>query len=472
MAAVHYGQFLDASDPDQAADDVWTIAATPAEIRNGSFRLHYIPKEASSYASARFLLSVNSSPTLDFKVYRTGGVAYIAVAVAGSVVVQREIVFAALQPLQFIFDAAAGTVSVSGAGSGDGESTGTAWSVGAGAMRLGGLYSGGSMARGYVSLPYAIAGTGGGGSGGSFLVDGPGGPGITDGPGGPLLVDGPSHPLEGVRSPRFAVWMSKLLSGYPGQALRVGSGVPDFDVPFSDDTGGLYVPALSACSGNGFVKKLYSQVGGFSADNVSGGPQIWDGSALLPELSDTGAPTMLFAGVPLTRPDAFGFSGDPAITLAWKGKVTVPNPDGSSVLDLGTFANPELTAYISMPGVDAYDFVSWTDNGDPVSVGASWHFPIGEGGQSHSYVLQKPAGTGYATATWKLYIDGVDQGPPTQSGAPYPLNISNTWSQIGADSGYPEGEYAGQLNGVIAWDVFLTPTELALVHNFLSLPWS
>ena len=160
MAARQYVQILDASDPDQSADDVFTIAA-PVEILRGGFTLYYIPRDDSSYGSDRCLLSVAVSGGSSHKfMLQPDGLG------ATNLVVQRlsdevyalvgPLTFSALQELRFDFQAVPGIATVSQATTGNGENNGFAWNLPAAQMRLGGDIDGADVARGYVSLPYAL----------------------------------------------------------------------------------------------------------------------------------------------------------------------------------------------------------------------------------------------------------------------------------------------------------------------------
>lgn len=178
MAARHYAQFLDASDPDQSADDDFRLGTTPAEILRGNFRIGYIPREDSSYASARYLLSVDTvGGHLGFLVEPDGSDSAVAIYLDGVLLVSHgPLTFDAGQELTIVFGAAVGTITVAGALTGDGQSDGFAWNVVGGAMRLGGNIDGADLARGYVSLPYAVVGAvlgveGGGGTSGSGMLN-------------------------------------------------------------------------------------------------------------------------------------------------------------------------------------------------------------------------------------------------------------------------------------------------------------
>jgi hypothetical protein len=161
MPARHYAQFLDASDPDQSADDDFRIAQAPPEILRGSFRIHYIPREDSSYGSPRYLLSVQlPSGQLAFAVEPASVDSEVTVRVNGTpFVTTGPITFSASQELELVFCAPDGTITLAGATTGDGLSVGASpWNVAGSILRLGGNVAGADLARGYVSLPYAVPG--------------------------------------------------------------------------------------------------------------------------------------------------------------------------------------------------------------------------------------------------------------------------------------------------------------------------
>jgi hypothetical protein len=153
----------------QTAEDDWRIAATPALIRSGTFRVYYrslyssnFITEAGGEGSRRTLLSVDAGVdgVLEFYVYNSSGGGATSKVVArldGVVLVEKEITFSALQEMSFTFDAEAGTVTVSGATTGDGTATGDPWDVADGELRMGGHVTiAGKCARGWVTYPYAV----------------------------------------------------------------------------------------------------------------------------------------------------------------------------------------------------------------------------------------------------------------------------------------------------------------------------
>jgi len=161
MPARHYGQFLDASDPDQSAADDFRLAEAPPEILRGSFRLYYIPRDDSSYGGARYLLSVQTlADHMAFVVEPSEVDSKVAVYVNGALYASTEsITFDAGQELELLFDGPAGEITVTGATTGDGTSEGgTIWNVAGIGLRLGGNVVGTEVARGDVSLPYAVPG--------------------------------------------------------------------------------------------------------------------------------------------------------------------------------------------------------------------------------------------------------------------------------------------------------------------------
>ncbi len=160
MAARHYAQFLDASDPDQSADDDFRIAAPP-EVLRGSFTIGYIPRDDSTYGSTRYLLSVQTLlDHLAFVLEPAETDAQASVYVDGELYATvGPLVFDAGQELTFVFSGSDGTITVSGATTGNGTSEdGGSWNVVGTQLRLGGNVLGSDLARGDVSLPYAVPG--------------------------------------------------------------------------------------------------------------------------------------------------------------------------------------------------------------------------------------------------------------------------------------------------------------------------
>jgi len=162
MPARHFGQFLDASDPDQSADDVFELTSSPPEIVRGSFTLYYRPRDSSSYAGVRCLLSVAwDGDALTFRLEPSeGGDTLVTVALADNVQAQLgPVTFAAGTEITFTFAAPDGTITLAGGATGNGTSDpGFSWNVPPSILRLGGNVLGGEVARGLVSLPYAVPG--------------------------------------------------------------------------------------------------------------------------------------------------------------------------------------------------------------------------------------------------------------------------------------------------------------------------
>ncbi len=168
MAARHYAQIFDATLGDQSATDDLRFASTPLPIRGGKFRLHYIPFEGSGYDDARFLLAVPTGVNRELKFYLgpvgvDSGQSEIIVEHTdnGLHAVRTPLTFAAKQELTFVFDAAEATIEVIGATTSGAPGVSSApWSyVATAPFRLGGSTVAGyetAIARGYVSLPYAV----------------------------------------------------------------------------------------------------------------------------------------------------------------------------------------------------------------------------------------------------------------------------------------------------------------------------
>jgi len=89
-----------------------------------------------------------------------GGDTLVTVRLGGEVqVALGPITFAADAELAITFSGSAGTITVEGAATGDGTSdSGAQWNVPQSLLRLGGSVLGGDVARGLVSLPYAVPG--------------------------------------------------------------------------------------------------------------------------------------------------------------------------------------------------------------------------------------------------------------------------------------------------------------------------
>lgn len=160
MPARHYGQFLDSSFPGQSADDDYRLASAPPEVLRGSFRVYYIPLDDSTYSTKRYLLSVQTlADHLAFAIEPVSGQSQIAVRLNGALrVALGPITFAAGEELDITFDAPDGRITLSSPSNGTTVTNGTAWNVAGSQLRLGGDVVGTKLARGYVSLPYAVPG--------------------------------------------------------------------------------------------------------------------------------------------------------------------------------------------------------------------------------------------------------------------------------------------------------------------------
>jgi hypothetical protein len=173
MAAIQYGQFLDADAEGQTGEDDWRIDYTPPDIRSGSWRIHYIPR-AQYHANDRCLLSVRKASG-EFALLITAGgdeeTAPQLVLLNTAQIFSTAIRFNAGAHLVFVLDAVAGTLEVAGTTLGNGVyAIGSTWVLDDDHMRIGGSILGGKCANGFVSLPYAVgsanegssSGTGGG----------------------------------------------------------------------------------------------------------------------------------------------------------------------------------------------------------------------------------------------------------------------------------------------------------------------
>ena len=160
MAAVHWGQFFAAGDLVGATeDDDWRCPLAPVDVCSGVFRIHYATP-FTSFSGRRYLLSVETpGGHLGFFLQDVEGFA-VMVELDGQVKVARSITYPnARQQIAFVFDAVVGSISITGSDASDGTTVGESWSCAPGEMRIGGCVEGSSqMARGWVSLPYAVLG--------------------------------------------------------------------------------------------------------------------------------------------------------------------------------------------------------------------------------------------------------------------------------------------------------------------------
>lgn len=160
----------------------------------------------------------------------------------------------------------------------------------------------------------------------------------------------------------------------------------------------------------------------------------------------------------MKRNDALGLGPDPALTIAWKMRATDPIVGSApNLLALGDATIPELCLYfgptdtVSLGNFDA-------------TLGATWWLALGTLIGLHSYILTKPAGTGYDGTAWALYLDGV--AIPLHDTIAGPLSLGSQLTQL---SDVPGGgfEFDGSLTGMLVWDSVLSVDALAQLQAFL-----
>jgi hypothetical protein len=155
MAAIQYGQFLDADAEGQTGEDDWRIDYTPPDIRSGSWRIHYIPR-AQYHANDRCLLSVRKA---------SGEFALLITAGGDEETAPQLVLLNTAQIFSTAIRFNAGATLGNGV-----YAIGSTWVLDDDHMRIGGSILGGKCANGFVSLPYAVgsanegssSGTGGG----------------------------------------------------------------------------------------------------------------------------------------------------------------------------------------------------------------------------------------------------------------------------------------------------------------------
>lgn len=279
-----------------------------------------------------------------------------------------------------------------------------------------------------------------------------------------------SSPLDGMPLPAAAWWPGwQLFDAYTASLLGCinQDGSPSV-APLAGVTGQSLVAALIAAGAtqSQLLSVLYDQSGNarnLTAPSTAEAPLVFDFATQTIQRENLTL-AMNFLTPPtartLTRADALGLTGDPALTIAWKGRFTAPLVAGPNVLALGSSAAPELCLFGNTLGPD--DLIGITSY-DGV-YGAAWHLPLNTLSALHSYVVTKPA-TGYTGASWNLYIDGVSAGVPTQldTGA---VVLANELTQLGD---IPGGSYAydGTLEGLIVWASVLEAAQLATLQAFL-----
>jgi hypothetical protein len=279
-----------------------------------------------------------------------------------------------------------------------------------------------------------------------------------------------SQPLDGLPMPLAAWWPGwQLFSAYRSALLRcINQDASPSVSPIPGVTGQALVAGIIAAgvTQTQLCDLLYDQSGNarhLAAPSTAEAPRVFDFATQTLEHENLSLaldfPTPPTART-LTRADALGLTGDPALTIAWKGRFTPQVALGPNVLALGSAAAPELCLFGNTLGPD--DLIGITSF-DGVN-GASWYLPANTLSALHSYVITKPA-TGYTGATWNLYVDGVSAGVPTQLAAAAVV-LANELTQLGD---VPGGGYAydGTLEGLLVWGSVLDATQLATLQTFL-----
>lgn len=163
MPQRQYAQFQDSGYAGQTQDDDYRVPSTPIALRAGQFSIGYIPNDASNYVGVRCIASVDTPVgVLAFYLYWDGDAetdTNVHVSFDGTILAtSNALTFSARQELSLEFSGPAGRITVAGATTGNGATTGTSWACLGGELRLGGLVDGADLARGWVSLPYAVSG--------------------------------------------------------------------------------------------------------------------------------------------------------------------------------------------------------------------------------------------------------------------------------------------------------------------------
>lgn len=165
-------------------------------------------------------------------------------------------------------------------------------------------------------------------------------------------------------------------------------------------------------------------------------------------------------GQALTRNDALGLIGDPALTIAWKMFANFGS--AGQICGFGTAAAIEINVDVSC-GSGA-DQISITDATG--LLGVNWYLPPHSISNNwHQCVYTKAAGGGWG-APQTLSVDNVDQGiPATQN--PGAIAIGNELTLVGdfPGGGYP---FEGLLRGPLIWPRVLTDQDMGYLQTFLA----
>lgn len=277
------------------------------------------------------------------------------------------------------------------------------------------------------------------------------------------------RPLDGLPPPAAAWWPGwQLFSTYAAALVSCenADGSPSGDVG-AGTTGQVHASTIAAAGA------LQDQLAAAVEDQSGNARSITSAAAAAaPKLFDQATARFVQQNLSLvlgydvaramTRGDALGLAADPALTIAFKTRfATIGVGLAPNVLALGDAVTPELCLFGTRTASPA-DGISLTSFDG--AFGASWILPVNTIDKLHSYVVTKPAGTGYDASTWKLLIDGVDQGPPSNS--PGTLALGSALTQLGD---VPGGGFGldGTLAGMIVWASVLDAGALTQLQAFL-----
>jgi hypothetical protein len=277
---------------------------------------------------------------------------------------------------------------------------------------------------------------------------------------------GGARGFDALPVPVAAWWPGwQVLSSYGAALLQCVNA--DASPSVSPGPGALGEVLASAIAAPGalqsqYASQLLDQSGNawaLTAAGVAAAPKVYDQGSLRFTQQLLSLALEFGAANTLTRGDALGLAADPALTIAWKARwATVVAPDAPNLLALGDAVAPELCLFAYVDAVALSDFSGLS--------GGTWMLLGGAQTDAlHSYVLTKPAGTGYDASSWRLYLDGADQGAPTV-GALGPLTLGAALTQLGNVPGgaFP---FVGTLGGVAVWDSVLGLGDLATLQAFL-----
>lgn len=171
MARRHYRQFFHTGHPDQSAEDDWRVSGPlPVRLRQGRFRIFWIPSENSADIAAfsrRVIASFATPGISQTWTFQYVGGSGIQILGSGITFAAEPITFSAGDELCFALDGEAGTITAYRVNQRTVnnltllvEASGDPWSHLADDTwncRIGGLLeTAGHSARGDVSIPYAL----------------------------------------------------------------------------------------------------------------------------------------------------------------------------------------------------------------------------------------------------------------------------------------------------------------------------